>query len=185
LQAPQIEYGRPECQEVACDMYLNPLLRQTDISITPVAAGMDETTANLTRGPINQFGIAARELGSVTETNTAGVDQAPVVFDADGLLLRLLGDRRLAGILLKAFVGDVPSQLSQLRRRLDEGDAPAARFMAHALKGAAATVSAEGLSAIALAMEESGQLDRCAELLPRLVEEFGLFKSAVELAEWQ
>jgi CheY-like chemotaxis protein/HPt (histidine-containing phosphotransfer) domain-containing protein len=118
-------------------------------------------------------------------TSAVGVDQALVVFDADGLLRRLMGDRRLAGIVLKGFVGDVPSQLSQLRQRLDEGDAAGARSMAHALKGAAATVSAEGLYAIALAMEESGQLDRCADLLPRLVEEFRRFKSAFELAKWQ
>ena len=82
---------------------------------------------------------------------------------------------------------DVPSQLNNLRARLDEADAPGARLQAHALKGAAATVAAEGLRAIALAMERAGaagQLDRCGELLPRAVEEFERFKSTLERAGW-
>ena len=81
-----------------------------------------------------------------------------------------MGDRQLAGVLLKGFLQDVPSQLDNLRTRLDEADAPGARLQAHALKGAAATVAAEGLRAVALAMERAGnigQLDHCGELLPR------------------
>ena len=51
----------------------------------------------------------------------------------------------------------------------------------------AATVAAESLSAIALAMEkagEAGRLDNCGELLPRAVEEFERFKSTLERAGW-
>ena len=109
------------------------------------------------------------------------------VFDGEALLRRLMGDRQLAGIVLKGFLQDVPSQLNNLRQRLDEADAPGARLQAHALKGAAATVAAEGLRAIALAMERAGtagQLDRCGELLPRAVEEFERFKSTLERAGW-
>ena len=109
------------------------------------------------------------------------------VFDGDALLGRLMGDRQLAGILLKGFLDDVPSQLSNLRRRLDEADIPGARMQAHTLKGAAATVSAEGLCAIASAIERAGidgQLDRCGELLPRAVEEFARLKGALEQTGW-
>jgi HPt (histidine-containing phosphotransfer) domain-containing protein len=94
-----------------------------------------------------------------------------------------MGDRQLAGTVLKGFLEDVPSQLNNLRARIEEADAPGARLQAHALKGAAATVAAEGLRAIALAMEQAGaagQLDRCGELLPRAVEEFERFKSTLE-----
>ena len=64
---------------------------------------------------------------------------------------------------------------------------PAPASQAHTLKGAAATVAAEGLQALALAMERAGtagQLDRCGELLPRAVEEFERFKSTLERAGW-
>ncbi len=114
-------------------------------------------------------------------------EQTEAVFDEAALLHRLMGDRELAGIILKGFIDDVPSQLHRLRVRLDEADAPGTRLQAHALKGAAATVAAEGLQAIAFAMEQagtSGQLDRCVGLLPRAVEEFERYKGALELAGW-
>ena len=114
-------------------------------------------------------------------------ERTKAIFNVEPLLRRLMGDRQLAGILLKGFLEDVPSQLDNLRKRLDEADGPGARSQAHTLEGAAATVSAEGLQAIALAMERAGvagQLDHCGELLPRAVEEFERFKSALELAGW-
>jgi HPt (histidine-containing phosphotransfer) domain-containing protein len=74
-----------------------------------------------------------------------------------------------------------------LRAQLDAADASGARLRAHALKGGAATVAANGLHAIAMAMEQAGadgQLDQCARLLPRAIEEFERFKGAVERIEW-
>jgi hypothetical protein len=55
------------------------------------------------------------------------------------------------------------------------------------MSGASGTVAAEGLHAIALAMERAGtagRLDRCGELLPRVADEFELFKRTVEQAGW-
>jgi HPt (histidine-containing phosphotransfer) domain-containing protein len=60
-------------------------------------------------------------------------------------------------------------------------------MQAHALKGAAAAVSAEDLRAVALAIEQSSKaqrLDHCSELLPRAMEEFRRFKSSLEVAGW-
>ena len=114
-------------------------------------------------------------------------EQARGVFDAEALLRRLMGDRQLTGALLRGFLQDVPSQLSNLRQRLDAADAPGARSQAHALRGAAATVAAEGLHAVALAMERAGtagQLDCCSGLLPHAVEEFERFKSTLEQGGW-
>jgi PAS domain S-box-containing protein len=112
---------------------------------------------------------------------------AIAVFDEEALLRRLMGDRKLAGATLKGFLQDVPSQLNNLRQRLDAADAPGARSQAHALKGAAATVAAEGLCAAAREMERAGnsaQLDLCGELLPRVVEEFERFRSVLNGAGW-
>jgi CheY-like chemotaxis protein len=109
------------------------------------------------------------------------------VFNADDLLERLMGDRQLATVILKAFLGDAPSQLNNLRKQLDEANAPGVRLQAHSLKGAAATVAAESLRAIALAMEQSGaggQLDKCRELLPHAVGEFERFKETLERTAW-
>jgi HPt (histidine-containing phosphotransfer) domain-containing protein len=105
----------------------------------------------------------------------------------EALLRRMMGDRQLAGIAVTHFLRDGPSQLSKLRARLEAADAPGTRVQAHTLKGAAATASAEGLQALALAIERAGaagQLDRCGELLPRAIVEFEQFKSALEQAGW-
>ncbi len=113
--------------------------------------------------------------------------QAGTVFDADALLERLMGDRRLAGTVLRGFLQSAPAQLDDLRARLGAADAPGARSQAHALKGAAATVSAVGLRALAQAIENAGtagDLTRCGELLPRAAHEFSRFKNTVRLAGW-
>ena len=121
-------------------------------------------------------------------TPGAGAEEpAEDIFDEKALLWRLMGDRQLAAIVLNGFLADVPAQLNDLRQRLDEADAHGARSQAHALKGAAATVAAEDLYAIALAMERAGstgELSVCSGLLPRAVEEFERFKSALQRAGW-
>jgi two-component system sensor histidine kinase/response regulator len=109
------------------------------------------------------------------------------VFDQDALLQRLMGDRQLAGKILKGFLQDVPTQLNNLRRRIDAADAPGARLQAHALKGAAATVAAEGLYALAVAIERAGaagQLEHCGELFQRAESEFQRYEKTVKEGGW-
>ena len=112
-------------------------------------------------------------------------EPSKAIFDVEALLRRLMGDRQLASVIVQGFLDGVPAQLNNLRTRLAEADVPGARRQAHQIKGAAATVAAEGLRAIAMAIERegrAGQLDRCRDLLPRAVEEFGRFRDA--LAGW-
>jgi HPt (histidine-containing phosphotransfer) domain-containing protein len=109
------------------------------------------------------------------------------VFNSEALLGRLMGDRLLAGVILKGFLADAPSQLSNLREQLDKADARGVQSQAHTLKGASATVAAEDLCAIASALEKSGkagQLDRCGELLPRAVEEFERLRMTLARTGW-
>ena len=112
---------------------------------------------------------------------------AKPVFDEGAFLGRLMGDRKLAGIVLRGFLQDVPSQLENLRQRLQNADSLGTRSQAHMLKGAAATVAADDLRAIALAMEQAGragEMDRCRQLLPQVAEEFERFKRALDWAGW-
>ena len=122
---------------------------------------------------------------AVPEQAKAVLDEA--VFDEEALLNRLIGDRQLAAQVVKGFLGDFPSQLSKLRKRLDQADGPGVALQAHALRGAAAAVSAGSLRALAQAMERAGiagKLDVFGELLPRAAGEFERLKSALRLAGW-
>jgi len=108
-------------------------------------------------------------------------------FDEEALMRRLMGDRQLASAIVNGFLDDFPVQLKNLQRLLAEGDAPAVRLHAHALKGAAATVGAENLRSITLDIEEAGRagnLNRCIELLPFAAKEFERFKTIVDRAGW-
>jgi CheY-like chemotaxis protein/HPt (histidine-containing phosphotransfer) domain-containing protein len=157
-----------------------------------LTAGMDDYLSK----PVDLVRLADALARWLTSTDpgetgqTAGQsagDPAANVFNEDALLRRMIGDRQLAGIALKGFLRDVPSQLDRLRQRLEEADATGVRLQAHALKGGAATVAAESLHALAVAMEQdgsAGQLERCEELLPRAVEEFERFKSTLKTAGW-
>jgi CheY-like chemotaxis protein/HPt (histidine-containing phosphotransfer) domain-containing protein len=114
-------------------------------------------------------------------------DSTECTFDEEALLLRLMGDRELAGAIVNGFLDDFPIQLKNLHRLLSEGDARSVRLHAHALKGAAATVGAEELRSITSAIEEAGSagsLNRCIELLPRAAKEFERFKTIVDRAGW-
>jgi PAS domain S-box-containing protein len=109
------------------------------------------------------------------------------VFDPAALLKRLAGSHSLAEKLVTGFLEDTPFQLQILRKQLEDGDAPSARRQAHKLKGAAATLSAEALRAVAYEAEQAaiaGQLDRLAELLPAMEGEFERVKVAVKSSEW-
>jgi len=126
--------------------------------------------------------------GLATERHVGEQPKADVnVFNAEDLMERLMGDREIAGVILKEFLEGTPSQLNRLRKHLDEANAPGMRFEAHTLKGAAATVAADSLREIALAMERAGadgQLDRCGELLPRALKEFEQFRTTLQRAGW-
>jgi two-component system sensor histidine kinase/response regulator len=123
----------------------------------------------------------------VQTAEAAASEPAAAIFDSEDLLKRLMGDRQLAGIIIRGFLGDLQSQMNNLRKRFAEADGPGARLQAHALKGSAATVSASGLRAIATEMERAagaGELDRFGELLPRAVEEFKRLKNTLERTGW-
>jgi PAS domain S-box-containing protein len=109
------------------------------------------------------------------------------VFHPEELLERLMGDRPLARIILQGFLQEAPGRLHDLRQRLDHGDAAALRSLSHALKGAAATVSAKSLHAVALALETAARaerLDSCGELLSHAETELEQFRAIVESSGW-
>ena len=125
--------------------------------------------------------------GSGQQPQPGAAPPSPVVFNERDFMSRLLGDQRLAGAILRSFVAECPGKLDELRERIGAGDAAGARNQAHGLKGAAATVAAESLSALATAVEsagENGRVERCQELLPRVVEEFERFRNALGSAGW-
>ncbi len=109
------------------------------------------------------------------------------VFNEEKLLARLMGDRKLAGHMVAGFLDDFPRQLHKLKLKLGAGDAEGARLQAHALKGAAATASAEvlrGLSAKAQAAAAAGDLKHALAVLPRMERQLHRLKVALKQSGW-
>lgn len=137
--------------------------------------------------------MLARWLGKTVEQPATPEPAAPppgpesCSFDESGLLRRLGGDRRIAGLLLKGFFNHVPVQMARLRRELELADTDGIFAEAHGIKGSASNVSATGLQALARAVEEAGRegrLDRCGELLTQAETELTRFRNTVEAAGW-
>ncbi len=112
---------------------------------------------------------------------------ADTVFDERDFLHRVIEDRGAASRIVAGFLGEAPFQLGRLRERLEEGDGPGARMQAHALKGAASTISAGALCAVARETEQAaiaGELLRATALLPRLHEQLERLDATLKQSGW-
>ncbi len=122
-------------------------------------------------------------------SNSSGSDLASdnTVFDEKQILARLSDDKALAREVVAGFLRDVPEQLRKLRQHIAARDAEAVRMLAHTLKGAAATVSAPGLAAVSLQMQEAASAQdftRSAALLSSCEREFERFKVVLGHCGW-
>lgn len=89
-------------------------------------------------------------------------------------LVQRIGGNELLDKIITLFRSTAEERRVKLAAALDEGDAHQASRLAHALKGSAAQVGAEGLRAAAAAFEkEAGALDATARQahFARIVEE--------------
>jgi CheY-like chemotaxis protein len=76
--------------------------------------------------------------------------------DRPSLLARLGGDEELLRDVARLFLDDCPSHLARIRAAIDRRDASALRSEAHALKGAAANMSAVDVADAARILEQIG-----------------------------
>jgi PAS domain S-box-containing protein len=123
------------------------------------------------------------ESGDPPQTTAQPLDPLAISSSDPNALGRPAGDRQLANTGMEGFLEAAPSQLHNLGTPPDEADVTGAKVKADALQGSAATVSAGGLRAFALAIERegiAGQLDRRRDLRPCAVEEFERSKGALE-----
>ena len=83
------------------------------------------------------------------------------VFVREILLERLMGDTQLADIVITGFLKDIPFQLDEIKRNIDERKPEKAGMLSHKVKGAAGNIASPSLQGIAGEMEKvSWPLDR-------------------------
>jgi CheY-like chemotaxis protein len=104
-----------------------------------LAAGMDGYLSKPI-DPFMLFAVVEQDGGAVLE---AAFGQA--TFDEDALRHRLSGDDQLMVDVIRVFLEDLPARLAAIRDAVTARNPDALRAAAHALKGAAANLSARGL----------------------------------------
>ena len=122
-----------------------------------LAAGMSDYLSK----PIERTHLAEilTEWLARADRETKAIAKTSDIFDEGDLLRRLLGDRELVRRILAGFLDSVPGQLRALAGYLGEKDASGARLQSHALKGAAATISAGALREAVREIEEAATAD--------------------------
>jgi signal transduction histidine kinase/DNA-binding response OmpR family regulator/HPt (histidine-containing phosphotransfer) domain-containing protein len=100
---------------------------------------------------------------------------APVVFDGEDLVERLMGNEELARHVVRRFLADLPAQFAALSQAVGSGDSSAVTQAAHAIKGAAANTGGAQLRELAWKVEQlgrAGDLAGAAATLPDLSASF-------------
>ena len=83
--------------------------------------------------------------------------------DRDALFKRCMGDPEIVAEMIQIFREDVNERLQKIRDAVARGDAPALSAAAHALKGSAGNISAQGVRDAAAKLEALGMADQLAE----------------------
>jgi CheY-like chemotaxis protein len=98
------------------------------------------------------------------------------VMNFDKAVQEFEGDREFLVEVLRGFLVNVRAQVDTIQRAITADDAEVVRREAHAIKGGAANLTAEGLRSVAFELENlggSGELTEASGTLARLEKEFG------------
>ena len=136
-----------------------------------LAFWLSRVTARITCGPIEYMSkpINPKVLFSLIEQPSSqghpagdAAAQAPMAktFDRQALLDRVAGDEQLMDDVIRVFLEDCAQQLTAIRGAVDQKNPDAIRTAAHALKGAAGNLSADGLFEAAGLLERIGAESR-------------------------
>jgi signal transduction histidine kinase/DNA-binding response OmpR family regulator len=120
--------------------------------------------------------------GNSQSVTSASQTPEPRLFDLDGVMSRMMGDRELAFVVMSAFLDDMPRQIESLKEYLQTGNREGCGRQAHSVKGAASNVGGERLRAVALTMEnaaDAGDLSAVTEQMKNLEDQFSRLREAV------
>ena len=148
-----------------------------------LASGMDDylskpvLTADLARCVITWCGTAQPHVTTVQTDASATVSAADCCFDSHGLLERLGGDRDLEELVLKTYLDNAATYLTNLRKAIAAGSVEEVFMQAHGFKGMAYSCAAMATGNVAMQLEKmahAGTLEGAEQLMSELEQAFSL-----------
>ncbi len=178
MTAHAMEGDKQKCLDAGMNDYITK-----PVSLQALVQVLEKWLPHTTGSPIEDNEARSSEVhGSQKEKPEESI---PVMWNREGFLERLFNDEVLVVKILEAFLADMPQRMQLLRTSLKAGDLAMAVNHAHAIKGAAANVGAEHLSAMALAMEQAGKagdLEGMKAQIEALFDAYETLKTAVTAA---
>jgi len=132
---------------------------------------------------IGATGNAANAAQGSDATLSPGAAADTAIFDEVAIIERLMADRDLAREIALSFLDDIPTRIEALRECLNAGDIKGTQRQAHTIKGAAANVSGNALSALAAELErasKAGEIETVRAGLEDLRVQFERLKQTME-----
>ena len=164
VTARAMKGDREACLEAGMDGFVpKPIQSARLLEALDLLAGGSPLETLQQIAPVSQADDAA--------TQSAAVAQRSEDLDEAALLVVVGGNRELAGELAVLFLNDIEPRMKEINMAVTERDAVRLRAGAHALRGSAATMMAQGVSAAAGALEtmgHSGLLDGVQRALEEL-----------------
>jgi len=174
MTAHALKDDRDRCLEAGMDDYLaKPVTPQGLAEIVekwliPVVEPSPET--GMPHNKSEKPGMPAVIAGASEKIREPLLERKQPVFEREALLTRLMDDEELAKEVVRGFLKDITDQIRTLKDLIGRGNTEPAGGQAHKIKGAAASVGASALSALAWEMEKAGKAGHLKEMAGRMPE---------------